>query len=527
MLLALTLTLAMHQTSAPILSPGARTEMHDAVLQVERQLAKGDFEGAKESLNLLPKGEFTIGWDDSGLPPQLREKVAMCRDQAIQLWQRIQGLKAKVAPTGDLNISFVDKLPNGPQGIPLGVRITFGKNPRVAAEIGEHRGNPPQAIILQDYIQSIGRAIGTYLGVADDPLAGNVMFSDDRPALRLGGPSYAQLFTASGNLKAALQLQLLVQNKESVPITEPGAALSPLKGDLGTVLQGSLVPLEFNLSNPGTAPLIYNLVPDCGCFSHVPAGVLQPGQSAKLKTMVNTQEYTGTINKLLVLYTNDPKNPALQIPVTFRARPAFRLFRPEGDRIVVPDQGATIDVYLFSPKDSNLKPDRYEWDGIDGKVTMEKWQGVLADPEMGEAAMPRDGYRFQIKLSGNIPPGRPTGTLLIETGDAKFGELRYTINAQKGVIADPGFLILGDVVGNTRASFDVSRPGKPFRILSVTTGSPSLKAVVATGTAKDQYRIDVICDGTGPKGDFSSWIRLKLDDPKQPKLDVSVTGTID
>ena len=405
MILAAVLGFGMLQATASSLPPSASVAVHEAVTGVEEALAKRDFAEARNRAELLPKHEFTIQWDDSEVPAGEKEDFAQMRDLAIKAWTRVFGLTPKLGADGDLLIRFASRLPNGPQNVPAAGKLDFGTHPRLVFTIGLKRGDGLEPLTAPEEYVQVARAIGSYLGLSGDPLMGSAMWLDDQPGRKPFGPTQNNFFVAQQILAVSDELRRDIASQTAVTAGEPSLSLSPSSVNVGVVRQGVMAPVEFKITNSGTTPLNYNVVPDCGCFSRVPPGSVPPGKTGTFKTVINTSVWTGNQHKGLVLYSNDPHNPAIPIPVEFTSTPAYRLYRPEGDTVIVPKGGETVDVLLTLPKDSTLLPATYEVTGVPAKVTMAPWSGVAADPEMGEGPMPRQGYRFQIQLPGDIPLG--------------------------------------------------------------------------------------------------------------------------
>jgi hypothetical protein len=432
----------------------------------------------------------------------------------------------KVAASGDVNIRFSKDMPKDDAGLPFETKLTFGISPRLSATIGLTRGNPSQSITSAEAFNEVGYAIGAYLGVVDDLLPGSCMYRSNLPGQRVFPANRAQLFIAAANLKASDAIRENVASKKPIEFTSPTLGFSPAAAHIGVVRQGLQVPLDFKIKNTGVGVLKFTLVPDCGCFTLIPPGEVQPGQETTVRTLVNTSEYTGDIQKMLVLYSNDPKNPVLGVPVDFTAAPAYRLFRPQGDTVILPVPNNSTDILLTLPNDSKLFPSQFDWSGTPAKVTMEKWAGSVADPDMHEQAKPRHGYIFHVKFDKYQKPGRSTGTLLIATGDEQFPDLRYNLSSQTGIIASPGDIFMGEMIGVIHQTFLVSRPGKPFKVKSVDTGTKCLKATVTPSPKGDEYRVDLIYDGSAPKGDFLAEIKVLTDDPSQPHVGAMVRGLV-
>jgi hypothetical protein len=527
MLPTIALILLSQPATAPNLPAGTSPTVNRAFQAVEAAISKGDMENARKQAEMLPKRTFSIGWNETGVPDVIRDKVEEMRDSAIRAWSSIYGVHISVAVQGDVEVRFVDHCSNGPSGIPAASALEFGTRPRLKVAIGLKRGSALEPIVPADAYTEVAHAIGAYLGVADDPLVGSAMHRDDSPGQRPYGPRASDLYVAETVLATADRLRRDVESGKAVPTGSPSVSLSPAVAAMGDVRQGTHIPLEFKVTNRGSSTLAYRLVPDCGCFSPVAPGGIEPGATATLRTQVNTTEFVGTYHKEVVLFTNDPATPTIEIPVSFTSLPAFRLYRPAGDTVIVPNGGTTVDVLLTLPKDSKMIPERFQLDGMENaKVDMDPWQGVADDPDLDQPAAQRQGYVFHIKVPGQLPVGRTALTLIVNTSDASFSPLRYNLYLQKGIVALPEVVNLADMTTVMRASFRLSRHGKPFQVLKVETGSPNLRATCRPVRGQVEYQVDLLYDGNAPKGDFLAVVKVHTSDPKDAMVEVRVTGMV-
>jgi hypothetical protein len=521
------LLLAVNQAPAPMLPTSTGSELSQVCLGIEKALSSGDFASARTRCALLPKRAFAIEWDDSAVPASMKGNFVIARNRAIESWTRVVGLKPSFATDGDLLIRFSDHLSDDSIKLPLASEGTSGTHPRLTFTIGLKRGQPFEPIGPAEVYSEVGHAIGSYIGLADDPLLGSTMHREDHPHQKPNGPSIQDIFLATKILAITDQLRKDAEAEIKVEASAPSLVLSPASLDAGAVRQGTRIPIAFKVTNRGSSLLTYNLVPDCGCFSKVAPGGVKPGETVTLETTIDTTVWVGTQHKGLALYSNDPENPAISIPVAFTSLPAYRFYRPEDDTVIVPAGGCTIDVLLCLPKDSQMMPTHYEVSSpISAKVTMEHWSGVAPDPDMGESAAPRQGYRFHVKVPGELPLGQTSLSLSVLTDDPKFPVLQYDLYLQKGIVALPDNVFFGDVAADQKSSFRLSRHGKPFQILGVDSGSQFLTAALRPIKGQVEYEVDLTYKGRAPKGDFLSVVSVRTNDPKQPTIQVSVTGTV-
>ena len=77
-----------------------------------------------------------------------------------------------------------------------------------------------------------------------------------------------------------------------------------------------------------------------------------------------------------------------------------------------------------------------------------------------------------------------------------------------------------------RAHTILSRPDKPFKVLSVESDVTFIKASLEPFKGSTNYKIVAQYDGTAPRGRFLAKITVKTDDPKQPVIEIPVEGIV-
>ena len=522
--LLLALALQGRPEPPPALPSGVAKEFAKVVLSVEAKLVEGDVAGAREEAKALPVRAPRILWaDDAALSPELRAE----REKGFALIASRWAFVAKdfapktVTEKPDVTIAFASSLPDASDGLPAGSRVEYG--PPYRATINATRGKPARPLRTDQLNAEFAYALGRYLGVPESPFATSAMRRDGRPDILTFMPAREETLLAARNLLLADRLRAAVAVGKPLGLTFPAMRLATPSFDLGTTPQGTPLTATLELENLGAGALEYRVTPDCSCFTPVSPGKVPPQGRAKIRLTMNTVEFVGRQDKRVLLETNDPERPVVEVPITFRSRPAYRLFRPGGDRVTAPEKGAaTFDYFLFTPPGSDIHPTAVHWDGMPAHVTWEPWSGPLADPEMQEAALPRRGWRFHVNVPATLGAGRTNGTLTIDTDSPTFHTLLATLYVQKGIVADP--VNLGDVTPGTSASLIVDRPNAPFKILGVDAGP--LKATWTDRTGGWEYRIDLAYAGGAQEGDLQVKVRIRTDDPKQPYVETIARGFV-
>ena len=80
--------------------------------------------------------------------------------------------------------------------------------------------------------------------------------------------------------------------------------------DVGTVAQGEVVDVNFEIANEGTEVLQVKAVrPTCGCTVASFDKEIAAGGTGAIKAKLDTKDFSGPISKSILIMTNDPRNP--------------------------------------------------------------------------------------------------------------------------------------------------------------------------------------------------------------------------
>lgn len=88
--------------------------------------------------------------------------------------------------------------------------------------------------------------------------------------------------------------------------------------NFGSVFEGIAVTHTYVLKNTGDEVLeISGIRASCGCTTtELATNSIEPGESVDLDILINTTGFSGTISKLITVYSNDPGMPMLSLRVT-------------------------------------------------------------------------------------------------------------------------------------------------------------------------------------------------------------------
>lgn len=531
MIVALSLALTIPGTLSPILQAGTNRLFHEMVGNVVHATQAQDWKGAESALKALPKREIVIEWDDSAVPAALKPEFLQARQEfADEFAKQAVDWTVKYAKPGSIRVSFTKELPKLPSGIRAAAATLFSPNPKdpqVESVLSLIRGEPAVPTSGMDVYNELGFAVLQYMGKEPTPYPNEFAFRSEQPSnvkRRLGGME--RVFMRRSAL-AIESLRLAVKNRTPLELSAPIAILDTKPITWPATVQGEVREFRLQISNPGNAPLLIQARPDCSCVFVEPALTIDPGQTALLKGGIDTTEFVGDLDKKIFLSTNDTAKPFLSIPVRVFAKPLFRMLQPSGSTVLVGPNGGTTTVYLAIDPQAKLNATGVQTSGLPSTATLSPWSGTLPDPEFKEPAKSRKGYRIPVKIAKGQPAGRFGVSVLVTTDHPKYPVIRHSFYVQNGIVALPPTVYFGEIRQSPRRGTSlISRPGRPFKIVRVLTGSPFVKAEALPSKTGDEYQIVVQLDGRQPLGPLNEVVQIITNDPSQPRIDLPVAANV-
>jgi hypothetical protein len=119
-------------------------------------------------------------------------------------------------------------------------------------------------------------------------------------------------------LLAAASLLAAGAAAEERPPSGPRIRVEPESFDFGKALPDKVLRREFTVRNFGDAPLVIEGVSTtCGCTAALTAkSRVEPGGSTSLRVTLETRRYSGRVERQVLVRSNDPKTPLLQVKVS-------------------------------------------------------------------------------------------------------------------------------------------------------------------------------------------------------------------
>lgn len=313
------------------------------------------------------------------------------------------------------------------------------------------------------------------------------------------------------------------------PAPKPKAVVAEPVYDAGQVAKGEDVVHDFVVANEGDAPLnILEVRPACGCTVADYDEVIAPGATGKVHTVIDTSTFNGGISKGVTVLTNDPENPRLVLttkalvkPLVF-VEPGFAryvqpqmsepgevqelIYSEDFDKLEITDVKSPYDFLAVTYRKATDEEREERGKGNQWVLTLtldysKAPVGALADYVHVVTNHPKQ-KDVPIPVSGFVRP-----MVVVTPDEARLGQVDVSEAPQVASLLLKNY---------AQQNIDVSVAG---------TTVPGLKVGVEPLQEGREYKIILTVDEDVPKGDFDGTIRLNLNHPKMPTLEIPVHGT--
>ena len=205
--------------------------------------------------------------------------------------------------------------------------------------------------------------------------------------------------------------------------------------DFGSRDSSEIVEHEFILKNTGTADLeIRRVQPACGCTTaELEKKIIPPGEDAKIAAKLSLAGRIGELAKPIVVDSNDPTNPTLQLMMKgvagtdFEITPSTMVLRKDS-----PQEPSTASVIVKSLKNEKFEILRANSEGGKLQVRWDKFPDEFS-------------YQITANLADRLEPGQYADKITLETNHPtrKQLEISVIVVVPTPIAVAPSKIVLG------------------------------------------------------------------------------------
>ncbi|MCA9726319.1 MAG: DUF1573 domain-containing protein [Candidatus Eisenbacteria bacterium] len=324
----------------------------------------------------------------------------------------------------------------------------------------------------------------------------------------------------------ALSLGVTVAHAADPLFSGPLIHFDERQVDFGDLPQASQAEHRFSFSNDGTEPLrIEKIETSCGCTAAAPTdSIILPGNAASIDVTFSTRDFQGDVSKVVVIFTNDPGEPRVDLMLRANIVP---LIRVESDWVdfgpVRRSEGKVVGVLVTADEGTDFRVS-----SVEGGENWVDWKIVPA------SAPDQIAYRVEATLKPGAPLGPFTDRIILHVHhpNRQIQSLGLRGNVYSYFrYAEPNMEFNTVKVGKTiRRTLAIESDGnQPYRITDVRVDQdffiPELKPTANGYELLVTLRSDA-AKFDGDRYPFREYARLETTDPNQKEIVIPMRGVI-
>lgn len=314
----------------------------------------------------------------------------------------------------------------------------------------------------------------------------------------------------------------------------PKLVITKTEFDAGEVKEGVGVTHKFEFKNEGTAPLeIKNVVLTCGCETVDYDKVIAPGQPGHITLLVKTNGLNGATSKLIVVTTNDPKKPSIDLVLHLTV-----INDAKGP------QGQVIGSFIVSPS-SQVSKTVPVGTAVDFALTVfatstppaRITKAVSGSGKFNVTLEPAAGNRYVVRAMSapNLPLGRYQDTVKLTTDSQETPQIELQLDASvvlplrvspKSIVFDRVTASEGEPPRASKFVWVMQSGGPAFEVKGIQSSLPFLTAERTENGNSGSIIFRVLFTGLPPKGSHTGKITINTNIPSQPQIDFDVTVNV-
>jgi len=308
----------------------------------------------------------------------------------------------------------------------------------------------------------------------------------------------------------------------------PSAVIPSRDIKLDAVVKGEEIHHQFVIENTGDAELtIDRVASSCGCTVTSFDRSIAAGESGVIDVTIDTTSLSGESVTTIKAFTNDPESPELYLSIHLTV-----------DELLGAHPGQARWNIVQGERQGTISQSIWALDGADFEITsvdnpLPKSLDVTFRPATTVERTPAKGsqWRVEMTLDNFAPVGPVSGELVVHTNHPlqKVIWIPITGFVRPIVAVTPSVGQWGEIDPASPTVLNLLVVNFATEPMALTKVESSLFGVASEVLPLDEgrrYTVRLTMEGEMPQGPFSGTVTIHTDNPQQPKIKVSVQGTI-
>jgi hypothetical protein len=309
----------------------------------------------------------------------------------------------------------------------------------------------------------------------------------------------------------------------------PKIEVLPETKDAGTVAKGQVVQATFVVKNGGGSDLVISDArPSCGCTVTSFDKVIKPGAEGKIVSSVDTKSFSGPISKSVLIVSNDPERPQMNLFVKALVKPYVDVLPQAFVRFsVIKGDNSGQDVILLS-EEKGFQPTIAETSQAYVKAEIHP-----AGDKDKIAGRTGNQYRLHINVTPDAPEGLLNAPIRVATGVAQ----QPTVEIPVSGIVRPRVSVTPVTVnfGNFTAGKDPitrniivtnNKPALPVKVTRAEVSVPGFVTDVVPTQEGISYTVVVKASEKVKKGALDGTVKLFTSDKERSVIEIPLRGVV-
>jgi hypothetical protein len=336
----------------------------------------------------------------------------------------------------------------------------------------------------------------------------------------------AALFAFSGVAHAQ---KTKAKPETKAAVAAPKIEIAPETRDAGTVAKGKVIETVFVVKNTGGSDLVISDArPGCGCTVASFDKVVKPGTEGKITTTVDTKSFSGPISKSLLVLSNDPDRPQVNLFIKATVKPFVDVLpQPYVRFAVIKGDTDTREVILVS-EEKTFKPTVAE-----SSQPYVKAEIVPAGEKDKIGSHPGDQYKLRLTITADAPEGLLNAPIRIATAVSQQPTLEIPVSGlvRERVSVTPKLVNFGNFTAGkdpiTRNI--VVNNNKPQTAIKVTKAEVSIPGFITDVVPTQEgvsYTVVIKASDKIKKGTLEGTVKLYTTDKEKAVIELPLRGEV-